>query len=103
MPFMKDLFSSDPRSYSLYRPSYPISLFDFLLTWVPIRDRAWDCGTGNGQVARELSKHFKKVFATDISPSQIKEAPKASNIDYSVQPAERTDFPASFKSSSICL
>lgn len=53
---------------------------------------AWDCGTGNGQVAFELAKTFERVFATDISQEQIKNALQADNIEYSVQPAEHVDF-----------
>jgi hypothetical protein len=49
---------------------------------------AWDAGTGNGQVAMELAKHFEQVLATDISASQLAQAPAAANISYSVAPAE---------------
>ena len=55
---------------------------------------AWDCGTGNGQTAQELAKHFHQVWATDISEQQIAHAKQAENIIYSVQPAEHTSFPA---------
>jgi len=55
-------------------------------------DSAWDAGTGNGQVARDLSKKFKRVFATDISGKQIENAISTENIFYSVA-AETTSFP----------
>lgn len=53
---------------------------------------AWDCGTGNGQVAGVLAGHFAQVYATDISQQQLEEAVKKPNIHYSVQPAEQTTF-----------
>src|SRR5690606_31022464 len=67
-------------------------IFDFLNTLIPGKGAAWDCGTGNGQVASKLAKTFGEVFATDQSQAQIDQAIPASNIRYSVQPAEKTDF-----------
>ncbi len=57
------------------------------------RQNAWDCATGNGQSAKVLADHFENVFATDISQKQIDNAEQSSNIHYSVQPAEETNFP----------
>jgi ubiquinone/menaquinone biosynthesis C-methylase UbiE len=88
----KDLFSSQSKAYAAFRPTYPRALYEFILRRVKHRDTAWDCATGNGQVARDLSKHFKKVFATDISKQQLDEAFQASNINYSVSEAEQTPF-----------
>lgn len=53
---------------------------------------AWDCGTGNGQAALELSNYFDRVFATDISEQQINNAAARDNITYTVQRAEQTSF-----------
>jgi SAM-dependent methyltransferase len=89
---MKDNFSQQSDKYAKYRPSYPAEIFDFLNELLPQRQCAWDCGTGNGQVAYELAKYFDKVFATDISQSQIENGLQARNINYSVQPAEKTNF-----------
>lgn len=89
---MKDNFSSQSDKYAKYRPAYPIHFFNYLNSIVPNKQNAWDCGTGNGQVAYELSKTFQNVFATDISQSQIDNALQADNIIYAVQPAEKTDF-----------
>lgn len=89
---MKDNFSKQSNAYAKYRPTYPQELYDFILSKVKQRDIAWDCGTGNGQTAKELSKYFKKVFATDISEKQIQNAHTAENIFYSVQSAEQTNF-----------
>jgi ubiquinone/menaquinone biosynthesis C-methylase UbiE len=90
---MKDNFSKQSDLYSRFRPGYPRQLFDFLLPLVPDKKAAWDCGTGNGQVAVKLSMYFKEVYATDLSLAQIENADKKENIFYSVETAEKTLFP----------
>lgn len=89
---MKDHFSSQSGRYAKFRPTYPSDLFDYLNSIVPNKEAAWDCGTGNGQIAGELAKTFDSMYATDISQSQINNAIQKDNITYSVQPAENTDF-----------
>lgn len=88
----KDKFSTQAKQYQKFRPHYPDLLYSFLYSKVGDFDSAWDCGTGNGQVAVELSKKFKKVFATDISENQLKQANLKDNIIYSLGNAEKTDF-----------
>ncbi|MBI1769677.1 MAG: class I SAM-dependent methyltransferase [Bacteroidetes bacterium] len=88
----KDLFSSHASQYAAFRPTYPKELYDFIFSHIKNFDAAWDAGTGNGQVARDLSKRFKKVLATDISDRQIENAVQAENIFYSVA-GETTPFP----------
>lgn len=89
---MKDNFSTQSDNYAKYRPSYPIEFFNYLSSLLPTKQAAWDCGTGNGQVAVELAQMFEQVFATDISAPQIENAYQLPNITYSVQPAEETNF-----------
>lgn len=93
---MKDNFSTASDQYAKYRPVYPTALFDFLDTIKSGSENAWDCGTGNGQVAAQLATRFTNVFATDISQSQMDHAVKLENIHYSLQPAEKTNFPDRF-------
>src|SRR5258706_5142103 len=88
----KDLFSSHASQYAAFRPTFPEELYDFVFSQVKNFDAAWDAGTGNGQVARDLSKKFKNVFATDISQKQIENAARAENICYSLA-GETTSFP----------
>lgn len=88
----KDLFSSQSKAYAAFRPTYPDALYDFIFQHLKNRDTAWDCATGNGQVAQKLATVFSKVFATDISQQQIDEGFRADNIFYSVGSAERTSF-----------
>ncbi|NOT74357.1 MAG: class I SAM-dependent methyltransferase [Cyclobacteriaceae bacterium] len=89
---MKDLFSKQASCYAAFRPTYPKELYDFILSNVKLKECAWDCGTGNGQVARDLAPYFKNVKATDSSVKQIEKALKGPDIDYSVSAAERTPF-----------
>src|SRR5215212_4874341 len=88
----KDLFSSQSKMYAVYRPTYPVELFDYILRFVNEKKKAWDCATGNGQAAVVLADHFEKIEASDISEAQIKNAVLKSNIEYYVCPAEHTPF-----------
>ncbi|MEO8412184.1 MAG: class I SAM-dependent methyltransferase [Ginsengibacter sp.] len=90
---MKDNFSKQSDLYARFRPGYPKQLFDFLLPLVPGKQTAWDCATGNGQVAATLSQYFNEVYATDISSEQIRNAITRENIFYAVGNAEETSFP----------
>lgn len=89
---IKANFSANSSEYAQFRPTYPAELYSFLESLVEQKETAWDCGTGNGQVAGELAKFFKRVEATDISQQQLDNAVKMSNINYSLQPAEKTNF-----------
>lgn len=93
MKSISDLFSDNAGGYQKYRPDYPIEFIEEIISLVQGRDRCWDCGTGNGQVARILSRYFSTVNATDISPDQIKKAYQSRNIHYNVGRAEQSSFP----------
>ena len=88
----KDKFSIQAKLYKQYRPNYPKELYEEILKATKVRNTCWDCGTGNGQVAIELAKYFKKVCATDISEKQISHADRRENIIYQVERAEKTSF-----------
>lgn len=88
----KDLFSTQSKVYAAFRPTYPKDLYDFIFKHLRETHTAWDCATGNGQVAQPLSMHFEKVIATDISQQQLDSATHADNIVYSLSPAEKTAF-----------
>ncbi|MBX0288830.1 class I SAM-dependent methyltransferase [Hymenobacter sp. HSC-4F20] len=91
-----DRFSSQAELYARYRIDYPAELYQWLLPQVPQRGRAWDCATGNGQVALVLAEHFQQVEATDLSASQLAQAPARPNISYQPSAAEHTPFPESY-------
>lgn len=90
---MKDNFSTQASHYARFRPTYPPELIAHLAAAVPARGAAWDCGTGNGQVALLLAEHFESVYATDISAKQLNEAPAHPRIRYAVEPAEACQAP----------
>lgn len=77
----QDHFSSVADRYARFRPSYPEALFAELARRVPSRDRAWDCGTGNGQAARGLARYFQLVIASDPSRAQLAAGSGASAED----------------------
>lgn len=93
---MKDNFSDLSEEYARFRPAYPQEVYSFLRPLLPARVNAWDVGTGNGQVAIELSRFFDQVYATDISQAQLDQAVRKDNVFYSMQAAEKTDFKVGF-------
>ncbi|HET7675687.1 MAG TPA: class I SAM-dependent methyltransferase [Gammaproteobacteria bacterium] len=83
----KDHFSGHAALYTRYRPTYPDALYAFLARLAPANDCAWDCATGNGQAARGLARHFRRVIATDASAEQIANAQPDARVEYRVAPA----------------
>jgi ubiquinone/menaquinone biosynthesis C-methylase UbiE len=88
-----DNFSSGAADYAAFRPESPKEVFDFLYSNVNSFDAAWDCGTGNGQVAAVLAERFGKVYATDISTEQLARAIQKDNIIYLAERSELTSLP----------
>ena len=88
-----DRFSAQAADYARYRINYPADLYDWLLPQVAGRERAWDCATGNGQVAAVLAGYFVRVNATDLSASQLAQAVPRPNVHYQTARAEHTPFP----------
>ncbi len=95
---MKDFFSRDSQAYANFRPHYPKALLDFIISLCTHHTSAWDCGTGNGQVASVLNEYFDEIIATDISEKQLKAAIQKSNVRY-----EKTGSICSAMDSSINL
>ena len=93
MKNLKDNFSTQANSYAKFRPHYPDSLYEFIFNLAQNTDAAWDCGTGNGQVAVKLAEKFKKVYGSDISEQQLKNAVQKNNISYIHTRAEQTNLP----------
>jgi SAM-dependent methyltransferase len=87
-----DHFSAQSALYAQARPRYPDAIYRFIAEHAPTRECAWDCATGNGQAATGLARFFASVEATDASAEQVRNAVPASNVRYSVQPAESTAF-----------
>ena len=91
----EDHFSNHSGQYAQYRPHYPDEIYAYLASLTPGNSLAWDCGTGNGQAAVGLAKHFDKVHATDASAEQIALAYAHAKVDYHVEPAEHVSLGAS--------
>jgi SAM-dependent methyltransferase len=83
-----DHFSGVSAAYATFRPRYPEALFEFLAREAPAREEAWDAGTGSGQAAAGLARHFRHVTATDASAAQIEHAAPHDRITYRVAPAD---------------
>jgi SAM-dependent methyltransferase len=93
LPFT-DLFSGHAATYASARPEYPDALYGYLAACVGKRERAWDCGTGNGQAARDLARYFTSVIATDASAQQIAHAAPVPGVTYRVCSAETSGIEA---------
>lgn len=90
---IRKLFDDKSEIYAQARPRYPRALYDWLVRVCPAHHSVWDVGCGNGQAALDLADYFESVEATDVSASQIANAPNCDDVMFSVQPAEKTDFP----------
>lgn len=84
-----DHFSNHAALYASARPRYPNAFFSWLAQHCEKHDLAWDAGCGNGQASIALTAHFARVFASDPSSGQIKQAVAHPQLRYAVEPAER--------------
>jgi SAM-dependent methyltransferase len=89
-----DHFSGHAQDYARHRPRYPAELFAWLASQCCEHALAWDCGTGNGQAALDLTPHFSAIHATDLSAEQLSHATPHPKICYHAAPAEESGLPA---------
>lgn len=75
-----DRFSTVAPGYARFRPVYPDELFRRLAALARGRELVWDCGSGSGQAASGLRRHFRRVIATDASRAQLAEALRTPGI-----------------------
>ena len=90
MPGFADHFSSLAEGYAAFRPPQSDDVIDYVASLPARRALVWDCGTGNGQAAVGLARHFERVVATDASTAQIAHARPHARISYVVASAERS-------------
>lgn len=90
MRHAQDHFSAIAAEYSSGRITYPKELYKYLDHVCKERLLAWDCATGSGQAATDLSTHFNRVIATDISDSLLSLAPDFDNVVFRCAPAENS-------------
>jgi len=77
-----DHFSKQAVAYAESRPTYPKELISFVSNLPDEHNAVLDCATGNGQAAFDLTQHFKQVYATDLSMTQLNEARAHPCINY---------------------
>lgn len=82
----ENLFVEQAEVYKRARPHAPEELYSYLASLTPSHELAWDVGTGNGQAAAVISKHYKKVIATDVAAEQLSHAEQRPNITYAATP-----------------
>jgi SAM-dependent methyltransferase len=90
----KDHFSAQAAAYAAYRPEYPPALFEYLAGLVGRRELAWDSGTGSGQAAVAIARHFARVVGTDASAAQLAHAVAHPRVEYRVAHAESSGLPS---------
>lgn len=86
----KDHFSAQSSAYSQFRPGYPTELFQYLAGLTEQHELAWDCATGSGQAAVQLTPYYTSVAATDASAQQLANAQQHPAIHYQHCMAEQT-------------
>lgn len=80
----------DAAKYQKFRPTYPESLYEHLVSYIGNSKPAVaiDLGCGTGQATKRLARVADKVYGVDISEAMIKQARAqqdlASNIEYIV-------------------
>lgn len=89
-----DHFGQLAGAYATFRPHYPEPLFEWLASITPRHELAWDAGTGNGQAATALARHFNRVLATDLSADQLENAIAHPKVEYRVSAADQSGAPA---------
>ena len=79
-----DHFSALANAYASRRPHYPEELFHYLSSVCRGHELAWDCAAGSGQATIPLTRHFRRVVATDASQAMLAQAPPHPRVEYRV-------------------
>lgn len=87
---MDDHFSKIAAQYVRGRMGYPDGLYEFLSSQCEERELAWDCASGSGQAAGDLTRYFENVIASDISAELLELAPVHPRISYRRATAEES-------------
>lgn len=90
MKHTQDHFSPIASGYAQGRICYPEELYRFLSAECGEHELAWDCATGSGQAAQDLTRTFSRVIATDISEELLALAPPSPRISYRMASAEES-------------
>ena len=90
----RNWFEKNSDLYREYRPLYPDSLVDYLVSLLEKKCVALDVGCGTGQLTQFLAAYFDTVYGIDRSEQQIKYAVQTPNIEYLVCFAENIKIPS---------
>ncbi|KAK4747203.1 hypothetical protein SAY87_026240 [Trapa incisa] len=88
---MAGLFDKQAEIYLDARPNYPKEWFTLLSDRTSYHSLAWDVGTGNGQAAVSVAKHYDQVIGTDVSEAQLKCAIPHPQVRYLHTPISISD------------
>ncbi len=83
-----DHFSAVAGEYATHRPGYPTELARALAEASPETGSVWEVGCGSGQLTFRLASRFRRVWATDLSRSQLAQAPPLAGVLYVAARAE---------------
>jgi SAM-dependent methyltransferase len=93
MSGFRDHFAPQAPQYAAFRPTYPADFIARIAALAPHHDLAWDVGTGSGQAAVLLARHFTRVHATDASGRQLQHAVPHPGVEYVEAPADTSGLP----------
>jgi len=88
-----DHFSTVAGKYATHRPGYPPELARALSEASPDIGSVWEVGCGSGQLTRRLAPTFRRIWATDLSWSQLAQAPPLAGVLYVAARAEESPLP----------
>ncbi|WP_226585527.1 class I SAM-dependent methyltransferase [Halobacillus litoralis] len=95
---VQDVFSKSKESYVQSSTHKSQNDLDLILNWVEPRPdwKVLDIATGGGHVAKTLSPHVHRVFATDLTKEMLQNTSshleKYANIEYVIADAENLPF-----------
>lgn len=89
-------------NYAKFRPTYPASLYDFLLGQLSCDPTtAVDVGCGTGQATFELAKRFEQVIGIDPSAEQLAQIDASASPNVTFQVNDSVNGLSGLKNSSV--
>jgi SAM-dependent methyltransferase len=85
--------------YAAARPTYPVALYDLILSRCGSLGTCIDVGCGTGQATIALANHFDSVIGIDPSATQLEHAPQHPKVSYMLGTTE--DVLSTFQEKSV--
>lgn len=89
-----DHFSAVAGAYASHRPGYPPELARALAEASGESGSVWEVGCGSGQLTLRLAPCFRRIWAMDLSWSQLAQAPPLPRVAYLAARAEECPLPS---------